>query len=88
MLTIGLIALFSLRKGPSQNQQFVMIKELQKAVNEQAKIIDSQAKQHKEEIHKIEQIQALPWYKQLHEGQNLTTHSITTHVRFIHLQLM
>merc|ERR1712176_316487 len=38
-----------------------------------------QAKQHKEEIQKIEQIQALPWYKQLHEGQNLTTHSITTH---------
>ena len=86
MLTIGLIALFSLRKGPSQNQQFVMIKELQKAVNEQAKIIDNQAKQHKEEIQKIEQIQALPWYKQLHEGQNLTTHSITTHVRLIHLQ--
>merc|ERR1711920_613330 len=79
LLTIGLIALFSLRKGPSQNDQFVMIKQLQEAVKQQAQIIDDQAKQHKEEIEKFDKIAQLPWYKQLQEGQNLTTHSITTH---------
>ena len=60
-----------------------MIKQLQEAVKQQAQIIDDQAKQHKEEIEKFDKIAQLPWYKQLQEGQNLTTHSITTHVRII-----
>ena len=70
-----------MRKGPSQNDQFVKeIKELQEAVKQQAEIIDTQAKQHKEEIEKIEKIQGLPWYKQLNGAMNTTTRSITTHV--------
>ena len=79
LLTVALFFLFSFRKGPSQNN--VMIKELQEAVKQQAQIIDDQAKQHKEEIENLNTISQLPWYKQLQDGQNLTTHSITTHVR-------
>jgi len=77
LLTVALFFLFSFRKGPSQNN--VMIKELQEAVKQQAQIIDDQAKQHKEEIENLNTISQLPWYKQLQDGQNLTTHSITTH---------
>ena len=71
----------SMRKAPSQNEQFVKeIKELQEAVKQQAEIIDTQAKQHKEEIEKIEKIQGIPWYHQLNGAINTTTKSITTHV--------